>query len=313
LVLDLDGEVLKFHQQWEEQAQREKLNRTRFAQRALKPEEVQRELEAADAVLGDPDAVREFFLTAAQRLNLTVTPQKQPGVYQVSVGAEATATLPEALRLALPASKSGRWLISFDSPTPPGAEYVGRNHRFVAALAHFLLEEALSAGENPLICRCGALRSRAVAELTTLLLLRVRYLLELSQNQPLLGEEVLVLGGVGLERGEAQWLETATAWQLLAKAKPDANLPLAEKQELVEHLLACLGPWPETGENWGTGHPLQQAVRERIGQRASELEAAHRRIRQAVSLQVRGLQVKPQFPPDLLGLLVLQPLVGGQK
>jgi superfamily II DNA or RNA helicase len=313
LVLDLDGEVLKFHQQWEEQAQREKLNRTRFAQRALKPEEVQRELEAADAVLGDPDAVREFFLTAAQRLNLTVTPQKQPGVYQVSVGAEATATLPEALRLALPASKSGRWLISFDSPTPPGAEYVGRNHRFVAALAHFLLEEALSAGENPLICRCGALRTRAVAELTTLLLLRVRYLLELSQNQPLLGEEVLVLGGVGLERGEAQWLETATAWQLLAKAKPDANLPLAEKQELVEHLLACLGPWPETGENWGTGHPLQQAVRERIGQRASELEAAHRRIRQAVSLQVRGLQVKPQFPPDLLGLLVLQPLVGGQK
>jgi hypothetical protein len=28
-----------------------------------------------------------------------------------------------------------------------------------------------------------------------------------------------------------------------------------------------------------------------------------------VSLRVRGLEVKPQFPPDLLGILVLQPVV----
>ena len=39
--------------------------RTRFAQRALKPEEVRQELEATDAVLGDPDAVRLFVLAAA--------------------------------------------------------------------------------------------------------------------------------------------------------------------------------------------------------------------------------------------------------
>ena len=42
---------------------------------------------------------------------------------------------------------------------------------------------------------------------------------------------------------------------------------------------------------------------------ARALTEAHRRIRQAVSLKVRGLTVKPQLPPDLLGLLVLQPLV----
>jgi hypothetical protein len=39
------------------------------------------------------------------------------------------------------------------------------------------------------------------------------------------------------------------------------------------------------------------------------LTDAHRRIRQAVSMKVRGLTVRPQLPPDLLGLLVLQPLV----
>jgi superfamily II DNA or RNA helicase len=312
LTLDLGvPEVDEFHRRWDRSVEQERRNRTRFAQRALKPEAVQRELEATDAVLGDPEAVREFFLAAAQRLNLAITPGKRSGVYQVSVGSEATATLPEAIRLALPSPKGGRWLISFDSPTPEGAEYIGRNHRVVVALAQFLLEEALDNPEkgDAVVSRCGALRTRAVVDLTTLLLLRVRYLVEQPQGQPLLAEEVLVLGGVGLESGEARWLETGAALQLLATAKPDENLPLAEKRELVQHLLACLGPWQETEENWGRDHRLQQAARERILQRAAELEAAHRRIRQAVSLQGRGLKVKPQLPPDLLGLLVLQPVV----
>ena len=39
------------------------------------------------------------------------------------------------------------------------------------------------------------------------------------------------------------------------------------------------------------------------------LTEAHRRIRQAVSLKVRGLTVKPHTPPDLLGLLILPPLI----
>ena len=54
---------------------------------------------------------------------------------------------------------------------------------------------------------------------------------------------------------------------------------------------------------------LDSAIKENITGRAEALTEAHRRIRQAVSMRVRGLTVKPQMPPDLLGLLVLQPLV----
>ena len=54
-----------------------------------------------------------------------------------------------------------------------------------------------------------------------------------------------------------------------------------------------------------SGNTLRQILRSR----AEALTESHRRIRQAVSVGVRGLAVKPQFPPDLLGLLVLQPLV----
>jgi superfamily II DNA or RNA helicase len=310
LVLDLGiGEVAEFHRRWERDAERERTNRTRFAQRALKPEEVQRELEATDAVLGDPSAVREFFLAAAQRLGLTVGPDRRQGVFRVAVTPEATVTLPDSVRFALPQIKGGRWLISFDSPTPEGAEYIGRNHRFVATLARFLLEEALNRAGNATVSRCGALRTQAVNELTTVLLLRVRYLLEQPEARPLLSEEVLVLGFVGAGSNDANWMNAGDALRLLAEAKPDTNIQLAEKRQLVEQALASLGPWGETAEKWGMDHPLQRAIREQVVHRARELSTAHTRIRKAVSLRVRGLEVKPQFPPDLLGILVLQPVV----
>ena len=309
------SKVTQFQRQWELDAERERINRTRFAQRALKPEEVQRELEATDAVLGDPQAVREFVLTAAQRVGLAVAPDSRQGVFRVTVTPGATATLPKPIRSVLldrsplTARRSHVWLISFDSPTPEGAEYIGRNHRFVAALARFLFEEALARPGNATASRCGVVRTRAVQELTTILLLRVRYLVEQPPARSLLSEEVLVIGFVGLGGNDATWWETSCALRILAEAKPDANIALTEKRELVERALASLGEWRGTAENWGDAHLLQRGIRERVIRRARELTDAHKRIRQAVSLRVWGLKVKPQFPPDLLGVLVLTPMV----
>jgi hypothetical protein len=318
LVLDLGiPQVAELHRRWERDVERERINRTRFAQRALKPEEVQRELEATDAVLGDPAAVREFVLAAAQRIGLPIAREsKRDGIYRISLDSSVLATLPDVIRLSLAhrsplATRQSPkpWLISFDSPTPEGAEYVGRNHRFVATLARFLFEEALSRPGSAAVSRCGALRTRAVEALTTILLLRVRYLVEQPQVRPLLSEEVLVVGFAEGGPRDAEWLEAGEALRLLAEAKPDANIPMAEKRELVERAVATLGDWEGTTGDWGLRHPIQRAIRERMARRASELTDAHKRIRQAVSLRVRGLEVKSQFPPDLLGLLVLQPLV----
>ena len=334
LALDLGvPEVTELHRRWERDAERERINRTRFAQRALKPEEVQRELEATDAVLGDPSAVREFVLTAAQRIGLTIAPdRRRAGVYRVSVSDEALATVPEPIRFALlaPSSvgpspfvihdspsdrsrlaprRSPFWFISFDSPTPEGTEYVGRNHRFVAALARYLFEEALSRPGKAVASRCGALRTRAVEELTTILLLRVRYLVQQPQVRPLLAEEVQVVGFTGAGQRDSEWLAAQDALRLLAEAKPDANIPLAEKRELVEKLLEGIGEWRIANGEWGMGNRIQHTIRESIVRRAGELTDAHKRIRQTVWLRVRGLEVTPQFPPDLLGLLILQPVV----
>lgn len=305
---EIGADVASFHKRWDMDAEREKINRSRFAQRALKPADVRQELEVTDAVLGDPEAVREFVLTAAQRLGLSIAPDKRPNVYRVGVGPMATATLPAAVSFVLPASKTGQWLVSFHSPTPEGAEYLGRNHRFVAALASFLMEEALTRSGAATATRCGVIKTRAVSRLSTILLLRVRYLVNLPDRAPLLSEEIMVAGftegrpspsgreveGKGPEG--RHWLSDADALRLLGDARPDDNLVMAEKRELVE---AALRLWPT----------VEPTVRERITARAAELEKSHKRIRQAVSLKVRQLTVSPQFPPDLLGILILQPVV----
>ncbi len=297
LTLGLEvPQVAELHRKMDLDAAREHRNRTVFAQRRLRPEEVKRELEATDAVLGDPDAVRHFVLAAAQRIGLrTERSTRQKDVYRVAVSPQATATVPDAVRFTLPARKDSQWLISFVSPTPEGAEYLGRNHKFVAALARFLMEEALTKHGEATVCRCGVIRTTSVKELTTVCLLRARYLIEQPQKAPLLSEEIVVTGYTGDGR-QPRFLEGAAALRLLAEAKPDANVPMAEKKELVSAAL----------EGWQS---LDGEIRPRLETRAKELEESHKRIRRAVSMRVRELAVNPQLPPDLLGLLVLQPIV----
>jgi hypothetical protein len=170
------------HHRWERDAERERVNRSRFAQRSLKPAEVRQELDQTDAVLGDPDAVRSFVLAAAQRLGLNIAKEKRPDVFRVAISESAIASVPNAIKFVLPAAKTGHWLITFTSPNSEAtdAEYLGRNHRFVSTMARFLMEEALTKSGKAAAARCGVIRTRAVSRLTTVALLRVRYLV----NQP---------------------------------------------------------------------------------------------------------------------------------
>jgi superfamily II DNA or RNA helicase len=291
--------VRELHRKWELDVQREKESRTRFAQRALKPEEVQRELEATDQVLGDPKAVRDFVLLACQKLGIQVqADRKQADVWHVLTQPEALEGVPEAIRHALPNDSRGRWTISFTSPTPEGAEYVGRNHPFVVALARYLFEQALEGAEHAAAARCGAIRTRAVQRLTTLILLRPRFQLLQPDRPPLLAEEVLVTGFEGFVD---RWLPQDRALDLL-NAEPSANLPASEKRELVDLMREEVRRLVEAAPDES---PLGRILKER----ARELEEAHRRIRQSVGRPVRGLRVEPYWPPDVLGLLVLQPEV----
>ena len=293
---DSHGDIQMLHKSWDLDAQREKESRTRFAQHALKPEEVRRELENTDHVLGDPAAVRNFVLSACQRLGLPIQPSRRHSdVWELTVAEAALRHVPEAIRQTIPTDRKNRWMISFTSPTPEGADYVGRNHSFVTTLARYLFEQAFANVDKPIASRCGAIRTRAVKRLTTLLLLRPRFHILRPDQAPLLAEEVFV---VGWQAYSDSWLTPEEALTLLA-AEPSSNLPLKEKRDLVASMLHEIEGMLKDQNSSQLGKILRD--------RASEVEAAHRRIRQSLEQRVRGLRVELHWPPDLLGVLVLQP------
>ncbi len=305
LLLPLEEDPLpELHRKWELDARREKETRTRFAQHALKPEEVRRELEATDRVLGDPAAVRNFVLTACEKLGIQVRQSPQhPDVWEIVTERAALEGTPEAVRRALPTDRRGRWRVTFTSPTPQGAEYLGRNHRFVTALARFLFEQAFSGERQAVTAQCGAIRTRAVDRLTALFLLRPRFQILQANRPSVLAEEVLVVGWL-VFRG--QWLAPKRALALLT-AEPVANIPSSEKKELVSNVLKEIQRIFSGSDPSTNGSDDSKKLWRILEDRAKELKEAHRRVRQSVGQTVRGLDVEPQWPPDLLGILVLQP------
>jgi superfamily II DNA or RNA helicase len=281
--------VRDFHRRWDEAARREKETQTRFAQRAIKPEEVERELRETDAVLGDPGAVARFVLSACQRLNLRVE-RNRDGTITIQ------GDVPASLKDLLPARP-----VTFNPPAPEGAEYLGRNHPFVAALARYLLEAALTQGSSAPATRCGVIKTAAVARRTVLLLLRLRYLLaQPEREKELLAEEVVVAAFQGFPPDRLTWLGDTGALGLLENLHPDAAITSGERREVLSEVL---GWWPE----------LRPGLERLVTERARKLEDAHRRVRAAAHLARRGLAVRPQFPPDLIGLLILLPVPKGVK
>ncbi len=305
--------VDEFRNRWESSVEQERKRRNVFAQAALKPEEVDKELEATDSVLGTEEEVEKFVLEAAQRLRLHVRKRRTSSadgeVYVVA--AAMRDELPPVVRAALPAG-AAEWNISFVSPTPACAEYVGRNHPFVSSMACHILERGLLGKEGArsiLAARCGVVRTDAVSRLTALLLLRLRYLMEIPERAPLMAEEVVVMGARSPFEDESSWLEPRDALELfdgLESARGKSEVPPGERKELLASVIDELRPFFEEGEGL-------KPLRGKLEKRAGELEESHRRIRRAAGM--KGVRVKftLQLPPDLLGMVLLQPVVGGGR
>lgn len=290
LSLFQDPIVTDVHRRWDEFADREKESRTRFAQRVIKPEEVQRELEESDQVLGSPDAVKVFVLNACQRLGATLRPTKTASWILSSLD-----QLPDLARAYVP-ENAREWRIAFTSPVPPEITYLGRNHPFVAALAQYLFEEALTKAGDACAARCGVVRTQIVERRTTLLLLKLRFMVKQGDQNPMLAEEVFLCGYRRIGSNGLEWLHEEEAQTLIESASSNisSNVPVAERSEVLDEVL---GGWPL----------LQPALSPHIQERAKKLEDAHRRVRASLQLKRRGLAVEPHLPADLLGTLVLVP------
>ena len=181
---------------------------------------------------------------------------------------------------------------------PKSAEFVGRNHRLVAGLAEYLLATSLGAAAQDSFAasRCDAIRTRAVKQQTTLLLLRIRHLLhEAGAAVDSLAEECIVTAFQGTP-GSLRWLPSEEAYRLLDEIqRPDEPTSREEAQRRLSPVVA----WFE--------NELSRDLRAIAETRADKLAEAHRRIRRVVRLG--RLSVNPALPVDVLGAYVLIPML----
>ena len=268
---------------WQDALEKAKANRTVFAQRRIRPDEVLPEWHKQQEALGAQADVQRFVQSACARLNAPLEKTRRQGEFRF-----LPQYLPEALRLRLADEGIARpLLLDFNE--------LHRSHPLVSVLAEHVLESSLvtDAQGAGIAARCAATVTPAVEVLTTLYLLRLRHQLGyVRRRQPfqMMAEETVALAVAG--RTQPQWLQGEEAAKLL-ECTPGDNLPLAVVQREIRTALEFIAAHP---------HELHALA----GQRAEALLADHQRVREAAR-DVGQYSVNACLPVDIIGVYVLLP------
>ena len=253
---------------WEDAAEKEKANRTKFAQRALKPEDVLPEWQKVEMAFGSPEDVRLFTKGALAEL-----------------GCRTLDHLPVPILQRL--AENGVEL-------PPDLSYedLTRAHPLVANLAGYVLESALDpVGDQPIASRSGAAVSREVAKVTRIYLLRLRHRLDV-RKRALVVEETQAVAAIGAGES-AQWITEPAEVEKLLHFIPSSNLTATAVQNAVRRATE----FAAAQTNW---------FNDFASKRAEELLSDHRRVRDASGDRGK-FAVSPILPVDVMGVFVLLP------
>lgn len=287
LDLRLDDGARAMEAQWRDAAENEKKSRARFAQNAMKPQEVAPEWEKVRSLLGSPADARLFVERAMSRFGVPLEARKALLLAHVDA-------LDPGLRERLAEhGLTGSVRLGTVEPAPSGTALLTRAHPLTATLAEALVEASLDpeslSGLG--IGRVGAWPTLAVQQTTRLALLRIRFKLTIHARKErlLLAEEVALVaiqGGRIVVVGEParEWLSAAATADLAPVAR---DRFIAKAKEDLPSLLE--GP-----------------IAEFVQSRAQELMQDHARLR-AASGSASRVTVEAVLPPDVIGLFALMP------
>jgi superfamily II DNA or RNA helicase len=290
--LDLFGEPAKeIELAWQSAREKAARNRSIFAQRRLKPDDVLPEWRKSTAVLGGETDVERFVCRAAAQLGAPV--QLMRSHFKLFCD-----QLPQAIRERLAADGiAGTLPIDFRQPPAQGATFIHRTHPLVSALADTLLESALDgaapAADSTAVARAGAAFVSNVALKTTVLLLRIRHQLTATHGNAtrlMLCEETVAVAARGSSPLEVLAVDETRA---LLGSEATRNMPPALRDRQLQSALDALPDW--------------QAQLEAIAKtRAQQLLQDHRRVREAAEAK-GSYQVAASLPVDVMGVYVLAP------
>ena len=287
LDLRLEDGTKAMAARWRDASENETKSRARFAQNAMRPQEVAPEWEKVQTLLGSPADVKLFIERAMARFGVPLESRKTlllAHVHALESGLKerlAHRNLTGSVRLAMA------------EPAVTGTTLLTRTHPLTATLADALVEASLDpqTHSNLGIGRVGAWPTTAVQQITHLTLLRIRFKLTVHARKErlLLAEEAAIVamqGGKIVASGEAarELLNTPATADLASSAR---DRFIAKSKEELPDL-------------------LDGALFEFVQSRAEELMQDHARLRAAAGSASR-VTVEAVLPPDVIGLFVLMP------
>jgi superfamily II DNA or RNA helicase len=290
LDLGLFEAAASMETRWRDAEEGERRSRARFAQNAIKPEEVIPEWRRWRELLGDSGDVRRFVERAMSRFDAPL---------ESTLGTPLRAhlaALPSAVRERLAArGLEGSIQLVFEEPAPANTEVVVRSHPLPGTLAEALLESALNPGSNLLapVGRTGAWMTSSVSTITTIALLRLRFKLTIRSRRErlLLVEEA---GAIAFEGGSEMPSTVGESARRLLELEASGNLAgvardrlIAQARQRVEVL-------------------LNGSIAAYAQERSLTLGEDHARVR-ASGVNVPRVTVEPVLPADVVGLFVLIP------
>jgi superfamily II DNA or RNA helicase len=268
-------------------ADREQASRSMFAQHAIRANEIEEDLKQSDEAIGNPDAVESFVAEALTNFyGVQITRDRKAKGYTLY-----TANLPAVLKTLLPPENAVK--ISFYSPTPEGYIYLGRNHLFVEQLCQLIMANSLNRDFDHGPARAAVIRCKDISIKTTILLFRVRNVIEEKKaGDQFVAEEMLLWGYRG-SPSEKDYLDAEEVKTLLSSAVPSANIETPAKASFFEYELEDIAE-------------LKTEFDEIAIKRANILIEAHERFRKVMGGK-KFKAVEPVLPMDIMGIYILLP------
>ena len=291
----------RLNREWDAARDRESSRRSLFMQSTINPDEVAAELGEVRAAIGSGADVADFTLAALTAHGAGIGRwQQSPDNWVIDL-AETPPEVRDALgELGAEAgADGGRVRVRFEQPGETGVAVLERTHPAVAGLAGFVLDTALDPQSEGVAKRCGAIRTAAVARLTTLLVCRFRFNMVTvvgGVEHPMLAEEAGLVAFTGAP-DRPDWIDDPSQVEALLEAKPSGSLTPEAARRQVRNVLDARQHWE--------GH-IETAAAER----AEATAEAHQRVRETGRSRFGSagrLQVNPQLPPDIVGLYVFVP------
>lgn len=290
LDLRLDDGTKAMEARWRDASENEKKSRARFAQNAMKPQEVAPEWEKVRDLLGSPADARQFIERSLARFGVPLEQRK------TALVAHIHALEPSLKARLAEHDLRGSVRLASTEPAPAGTSLLTRTHPLTSTLAEALVEASLDseamAGLG--IGRVGAWPTDAVEKTTVVALLRVRFKLTVHARKErlLLAEEaalVAIQGQSVIAQGELarKLLDTAAAGDLASSAR---DRFVTQARQALPAL-------------------LEGSISTFVKSRAEELMQDHARLRAAAGSASR-VTVEAVLPPDVIGLFVLIPSEG---